>query len=50
MTDPGKLYDWLEEKGIEMTRHWEPDTYPDFLARTEFEELFRAYIEEVTDR
>ena len=50
MIDGGKLYDWLEARGIEMVRHYDPDLYPEFLDREEFGEMFREYVAELTRR
>ena len=48
MIDPGKLYDWLQERNIEIIR-WDDDG-SSLVSRQEFGELFRVYIEEVTSR
>jgi len=48
MIDPGKLYDWLNKRDIEIIR-WEDGTSR-WVPPEEFGELFRAYVEELTDR
>jgi len=46
--DPGKLYDWLVSKNVEMIR-WD-DEKSTLVPPEEFEELFRAYVKELTNR
>jgi len=46
MIDPGKLYDWLEKKDIVIIHGWDDAE----VSREEFEELFRAYVKELTSR
>lgn len=48
MIDPGKLYDWLVSKNVEMIR-WD-DEKSALVPPEEFEELFRAYVKELTNR
>lgn len=47
MIDPGKLWDWLDAQDVEVIRH--EDTRR-VLSRQDFEDLFRQYVAELTDR
>lgn len=50
MIDPGKLYDWLDKRDIDLTQ-WMADgedTWGEKVTRQEWEALFRQYIAELT--
>lgn len=52
MIDPGKLYDWLEKRKIDLTQ-WGADGDDDCgdkISRENWEAIFRTYIKELTDR
>lgn len=47
MIDGGKFYDWLEARGIDLEYRHDGDSMR--ISRSEFEELFRQYVAELTD-
>ena len=47
MIDGGKLHDWLQARDIDLI-HWRKDCNSVCLTRSEFEELFRQYVAELT--
>lgn len=47
MIDGGRLYDWLAARDIDLEYWHDGDSMR--ISRSEFEELFRQYVAELTD-